>query len=66
MWGNSIAGRVKKILARRIKEAQKEHDEECSVLDVKCDAEIMAAEDARDNAKEMHAEEMVNRIIGRN
>ncbi len=53
MFGNSIANRVKKVIAKRVEDAQKEHDEKCKQIDA--DAEVH---------KEDHALEMVSKVIG--
>lgn len=65
MWGNSIGARVKKVIAHRVKQAQKEHNEECALLDQKCDEAIVELEQVRDENKEQHAEAMVERILGK-
>lgn len=54
MWGTSIAGRVKKVIAQRVRDAQKEHDEKKIALEAEKEKKI-----------EEHAEEMVSKIIGR-
>lgn len=55
MFGTSIGSRVKKVIAQRVKDAQKEHDEERVRIDQRAQAE-----------KDAHAEKMVEKIIGKN
>lgn len=66
MFGTSIGSRVKKVIAQRVKDAQKKHDEKCAALDALCEEEKMRAEQNRDEHKERHAAEMVSSIIGGN
>jgi len=65
MWGNSIASRVNKVIKQRVADAQREHNEVCTKLDERFEEAVTSAEIKRDEGKELHAQEMVNKIIGR-
>lgn len=67
MWGKAtIAARVKKVIEQRVRDAQKEHDERCAELDEQLELVVKEATEKRETAEEEHAEEMVNKIIGKN
>ncbi len=53
MWGNSIAARVNRVIKQRAADAQKEHDAMCKQIDKDSD-----------RAKEAHAADMVNKVLG--
>ncbi len=54
MWGNSIASRVKKVIAQRVETAQKEHD-----------AKKVELQKDMDDKTETHALEMIDKILGK-
>lgn len=54
MFGNSIANRVAKVIKQRVADAQKEHDERKAELEAE-----------KERAIEAHANEMINKIIGK-
>lgn len=66
MWGNSIATRVKKVIAERVKTAQKEHDEHCTYVDQAAESAISDIRIDAAVSKENHAHSMVHKIIGTN
>ncbi len=64
LW-NSIASRVKRVIAQRVKMAQKEHDEACKKYEEVYKNTVSIAERTRDYEIEDHATQMVNKIIGK-
>jgi hypothetical protein len=66
MWGNSIAARVKKVIANRVKVAQEEHDKHCAAVDAVTEQKIADAQMDAAVSKENHAHMMVQKIIGTN
>ena len=63
MW-NSIGSRVKQVIKQRVINAQKEHDDECVRLDEIRDNTIDVAVMTCENEKEVHADRMVNKVLG--
>lgn len=55
MFNNSIAARVKKVVAQRSADAQKEHDTVCAEIDEQAETD-----------KENHATLMVKKVLGIN
>lgn len=65
-FGNSIGSRVKRIIANRIKSVQEEHDKHCAAVDAVTEKKIADAQSDAAISKEVHATQMVMKIIGTN
>lgn len=63
-FDDSIASRVRRIIAEKVKRAQEEHDEACKQIEERFQRTVEIAESTRDFAIEDHATDMVRKIIG--
>ena len=63
MW-DSIGSRVKAVIKQRVVNAQKEHDAKCLELDEIRDNTIDIAVATCESEKEMHADKMVEKVLG--